>query len=92
MRNCGRATAVGVVGYYGYTHVLRPWYQSQKADSKVANDAWDEIVRRCASVGVRLDRSHRRQWHDKAVTGQHLGGFQELVQEGIDMFCPAANK
>jgi hypothetical protein len=65
-------------------------YQSQgNRPMDVANDAWREIQRICRSRGVILGRDQRRQWHDKNVTGRNLGGFGELVQAGVEAFCPA---
>ena len=54
------------------------------------NAAWNEIKRICKNRGVELDRGDRRVWHDKHVTGKELGGFRELVQAGVDLFCPVA--
>jgi len=70
---------------------IPPIFQSRGNPSMgEANAAWREIQRICSSRGVELDRGHRRQWHDKNVTGRGLRGFGELVQAGVDAFCPAA--
>lgn len=63
-------------------------YFSKKPDIKTADDAWRKIQKICAAAGKQLDDDHREQWHE-AIYGQGLG-FGDLVNRGVEMFCPGA--
>ncbi|HXX18646.1 MAG TPA: RHS repeat-associated core domain-containing protein [Candidatus Acidoferrum sp.] len=63
-------------------------YFGKKRDTRQADDAWNEVKRKCASVGVELDNGHREQWHEE-IHGQGLD-YDGLVREGVQMFCPEA--
>ena len=71
--------------------IRQPIMQSSKPDIKTANDAWKKVKEACAAHGVTVEDHQREQWHDEPHYGDGKPGYHDLVQKGIDMFCPGAS-